>query len=442
VHAFDRLLAKYQRPCLYERSFADHFQMVRRKRNSMAENTPRKKMREAILERAIPLFAKAGHDRVSVGAPLAPRPSRRVSTMTKFLHRAGLLLSAFSLAVLPGCQRNTPAEVSASSAPPFVRSVSVEPVGATTRALSGTVRARIEAPLAFQVGGRILARRIDAGQAVSAGQVLFTLDPVDLDQTVRTAQADLDAAEAALGTAQADLGRARKLHERQFVSDQAVERASLAAREAQSRRDAAAARLAQARNARGYAALRSPAAGVLMDVSGEPGQVVAAGQTVAVLAQAGEREIEVFFPDGVVPPREGEAISPDGQTHPLRLREAAPVVDALGRTRRARYTAPQLPPSLALGSIVRTRFAGIDAAPGAAGKTAPWRVPIGALDERGQGPRVWRVREGRLEPVPVRVLALDDRHATLVGDLHANEHVVALGTHLLKEGMAVREQTR
>jgi RND family efflux transporter MFP subunit len=298
--------------------------------------------------------------------------------------------------------------------------------------------------LAFQVGGRILARRIDAGQAVSAGQVLFTLDPVDLDQTVRTAQADLAAAEAALATAQADLGRARKLQERQFVSNQAVERANLAAREAQSRRDAAAARLAQARNARGYAALRSPAAGVLMDVSGEPGQVVAAGQTVAVLAQAGEREIEVFFPDGVMPPRAGEAISPDGQTHPLRLREAAPVVDALGRTRRARYTAPQLPPSLALGSIVRTRFAGIDTAPGAAGQTAdaPWRVPIGALDERGQGPRVWRVREGRLEPVPVRVLALDDRHATVAGDLHANEHVVALGTHLLKEGMAVREQTR
>ena len=111
--------------------------------------------------------------------------------------------------------------------------------------------------------------------------------------------------------------------------------------------------------------------------------------------------------------------------------------------RAARATPhPSCPPSLALGSIVRTRFAGIDAAPGTAGKPAPWRVPIGALDERGQGPQVWRVREGRLEPVPVHVLAVDDRHATVAGDLHANEHVVALGTHLLKEGMAVRELTR
>jgi RND family efflux transporter MFP subunit len=358
--------------------------------------------------------------------------------------RAVALAVVASMSALSGCQRHTPSEEASSSAPPYVRSVSVEPVGAAMRALSGTVRARIEAPLAFQVGGRILARRVDAGQAVSAGQVLFTLDPVDLEQTVRTAQADLDADEAALGMAQADLGRVRQLRDSQFVSDQALERASLAAREAQSRRDAAAARLAQARNALGYAALRSPAAGVLMDVSGEPGQVVAAGQMVAVLAQAGEREIEVFFPDGVMPPPEGQVILPDGQIQPLRLREAAPVVDALGRTRRARYTAPELPPMLALGSIVSTRFASVDTAPGAAGQTAatPWRVPIGALDERGQGPRVWRVREGRLEPVPVRVVAVDDRQAVVVGDLQAHERVVALGTHLLKDDMRVRELAR
>jgi AcrR family transcriptional regulator len=42
------------------------FQTVRRKRNPMAENAPRKNMREAILERAIPLFARTGHDGVSM----------------------------------------------------------------------------------------------------------------------------------------------------------------------------------------------------------------------------------------------------------------------------------------------------------------------------------------------------------------------------------------
>jgi hypothetical protein len=52
------------------------------------------------------------------------------------------------------------------------------------------------------------------------------------------------------------------------------------------------------------------------------------------------------------------------------------------------------------------------------------------------------VREGRLEPVPVRVVAVDDRQAVVVGDLQAHERVVALGTHLLKDDMRVRELAR
>jgi multidrug efflux pump subunit AcrA (membrane-fusion protein) len=71
-----------------------------------------------------------------------------------------------------------------------VRTTTIEPALGAAQGLSGTVRARVEAPLAFQVGGRILARRVDAGQTVRAGQVLFELDPADLEQAVRAAEAD------------------------------------------------------------------------------------------------------------------------------------------------------------------------------------------------------------------------------------------------------------
>jgi len=40
----------------------------------------------------------------------------------------------------------------------------------------------------------------------------------------------------------------------------------------------------------------------LIEVSGEPSQVVAFGQAVAVLAQDGEREIEVFFSEDIRSP--------------------------------------------------------------------------------------------------------------------------------------------
>lgn len=359
--------------------------------------------------------------------------------------RLGSMALSMSIALLlAGCQRAEAPR--GEAAPAVVATAPVEPLGAAGLGLSGTVRARVEAPLAFQVGGRIAARRVDAGQSVQAGQVLFELDPSDLEQAVRAAEADAAAAEAALRTAQADLERVRALAAQGFVSTQATDRAQLATREATARRDAAQARLAQVRNGRAYAQLRAPAAGVVTDVTGQPGQVVAAGQPVATLAQAGAREVEVFFPDTVAPPAAGQARLPDGRTVALALREAAPMVDTLARTRRARYRADGLPPELPLGSVVTTQFAlpgpGTTAPADGASSVATWRVPVGALDERAEGPRVWRVRDGKLEAVPVRVLRMDDRHAVVAAPLQAGERVVALGTHLLQPGMAVQERAR
>lgn len=353
--------------------------------------------------------------------------------------RSGLRAAAAvlaSLLLLAACQR--PSQAPAPDDRPIVQTAPVVAAGGAAFGVSGTVRARVESALAFQVGGRVLVRKVDAGQAVVAGQVLFELDPVDLEQAVRAAEADAAAADAAWRTSQADVARVRELQASAFVSAQALERAELAQREARSRLDAATARLAQVRNARAYAQLRSPAAGVLVEVTGQAGQVVAAGQPVAVLAQQGAREIEVQLPDGLPPPAQGEGLLPGGSGVGLRLREVAPAVDPVGRTRRARYSAPELPAAQPLGSVVSVRFA----APGGASVAPLWQVPVGALDERGKGPQVWRVREGRPQPVPVAVVSIDDRSATVSAPLQLGERVVALGTHLLKDDMTVRERTR
>lgn len=316
---------------------------------------------------------------------------------------------------------------------PFVKTAAVAPADASALGLSGTVRARYETPVAFQVGGRIAARRVDAGQTVRAGQILFELDARDLEQSAQAARADVAAAEAALATARADLGRVRQLQGRNFVSAQALDRSELAEREVRTRLDAARARLAQARNALGYARLSAPTAGVLVEVTGEPGQVVETGQRVATLARDGEREIEVFFPDVARPPATGQLIRADGAPLPLRLREVSGAVDPQSRTWRARYSVSTGGDALVLGSVVRAAFA----TPGRDGQALS--VPIAALDERGKGPRVWQVVNGRAQPVAVEILALDAEVARVHGGLKAGDKVIALGTHLLTPGMAVRE---
>lgn len=339
-----------------------------------------------------------------------------------------ILLILFS-ALMVGCSGHEDAATAGIGAP-FVRTVVLSPGTADSLVLSGIVRARFETLLAFQVGGRISSRRADAGQRVGAGQALFELDPRDLEQGVQAAQADAAAAESALATARSDLERTRQLYGQKFVSAQALDRSVLAEREAATRRDAARARLAQARNGVGYARLSAPAAGVLIEVTGEPGQVVAAGQTVAVLAREGEQEIELFFPEQTRPPATGRLLDAQGL---LRLREVSGAVDPQSRTWRARYRVEGVSAPLALGAVVRAAFGA------AVADDQAFSVPLAALDERGQGPRLWQVVSGKAQPVPVTILSVDLERARVRGNFKPGDKVIALGTHLLTPGMAVRE---
>jgi hypothetical protein len=71
--------------------------------------------------------------------------------------------------------------------------------------------------------------------------------------------------------------------------------------------------------------------------------------------------------------------------------------------------------------------------------TASHRVPLGALDERGETPQVWLVSDGMVTPLAVEVIDLGEEYAQIRANINATTPIVALGTHLLTPGMAVRE---
>jgi len=316
--------------------------------------------------------------------------------------------------------------------PPWVKTTRVELSNASVLGLSGVVRAQVEVPLSFQVGGRVTARKVDAGQQVKAGELLFELDKRDLQQSVKMATATLQAANLALASASNDLLRHQQLQARNFISTQALENSRLSVREAQTRRDVALAHLGQTRNALNYGELRAPDNGVLMEVAAEVGQVLGVGQTVAVLAQDGARDVEVSFPEQIKPPAQGELLLAQGPLV-MTLREQAGALESMGRTLRVRYSLPNNADALMLGSVVRTRFS----TSAIAGRT--FSVPLAALNERGSGPCVWRLHEDQVSAVAVTVLTLDSEKVQISGPLNPGDHIVALGTHLLAERMKVRE---
>lgn len=345
---------------------------------------------------------------------------RIISAVTTFC----LLVSA--------CSDSTPQSV--DSQPPWVRTQAVQVENRSALSLSGTVRGRYEIPVAFQVSGRIALRAVDAGQQVGAGQVLFQLDPRDLQEDLHAREAEQAAAQTALDIASADHVRNRELMAKKFISAQTLERSELSVREARTRLDAAKARARQARNMLGYATLKADAAGVLIEVNGDPGQVVAAGQPLGLLAREGEREIEVFFPDGIEPPATGHITDADASTIPISLRETAGAADAASRTWRTRYQidAGEAAQSLPLGSVVRVNLGGDTMAD-------TLTIPIAALDERGDGAQIWRIVEGRAQPLAVSVESLDMESARVRAELEDGSRIISLGTHLLKPGMEVRE---
>lgn len=341
------------------------------------------------------------------------------------------LILMLSVLAATGCGQDDVGSVQDS--PRLVLTSPVRTADAAGGRLSGTVRARFETPISFQVEGRILERNIDAGDRVEQGRALFRLDPRDYVQAVAVARADLQAATAELETAEAETRRNRGLLEREFISDQAFERVQLAEDSARERVDAAQARLEQARIRLGYTELAAGRSGIMIEVTGEPGQVVAAGQAVGVIAQEGETEVEVHLPERFGVPESGRIVQGERTVAALALREAAGAADTVTRTWKARYSLTDEDAALRLGSVVKVE---LDLGR-AAGDVL--EVPVGAINERGHGPQVWVIRDGRAEPVRVTLLDMDTEHARILAELDPDTPVIALGTHLLQAGMPVRE---
>ena len=97
--------------------------------------------------------------------------------------------------------------------------------GTITQAVSasGTIEPSSQANLSFAVAGRVTAVDVSAGQTVTVGQTLATLDPTTLTATVTQAQATLAADQSKLATDQDDGASAT-----QVAADPAPSRASRA----------------------------------------------------------------------------------------------------------------------------------------------------------------------------------------------------------------------
>ena len=123
------------------------------------------------------------------------------------------LIAFAMLLVLAGCEANT-APAAKTERPVQVQRVAFEYEN-TAREFVGVVRARYETDLGFRVAGKMVARLVNVGDRVRAGDVVARLDPQDLKLQVQSAEAELRARRSALTENQnPPRRRARRAHRR------------------------------------------------------------------------------------------------------------------------------------------------------------------------------------------------------------------------------------
>lgn len=385
----------------------------------------------------IPPAPREAHQRGSA-LPLDPKPRGGISqikTDRRPLMALGLPTTWLTVALMTGgCSKPTAED-------PRLKPQSVEVFEAKTaepggRSFTGTVAARVQSELGFRVGGKIQERSVDVGQRVRKGQILMRLDPVDLDLSLAAQQANVEAARAGYVQAKADEARFARLIETGAVSLQGYDQARAALDSAKARLEAAEAQAKVTRNSSEYCSLVADADGVIVATLAEPGQVVAAGQTVVQLAHDGPREALIHLPEGVRPEL-GTAASARlyGQenTHRAVLRQLSNAADPASRTFEARYVLEGEAATAPLGSTVTVALPGNRNSGG-----QPVVVPVGAVHDRGAGAGVWVVN-GKSEVTfrLVTIASIGREEIVVSRGIDAGERVVALGPHLLHEGQTV-----
>lgn len=312
----------------------------------------------------------------------------------------------------------------------------MEAAGSNSRTFTGIVEARVQSDLGFRVGGKVLERSVDVGQRVREGQVLMRLDSVDLELAFAAQQANVEAARARYTQAKADEARFARLVESGAVSRQEYDQARAALDSTQAQLEAAEAQASVSNNSSEYAVLLADADGVIVRTLSEPGQVVAAGQTVIQLAHDGPREALIHLPEGVRPDLGTTAsarLYGQDQKYEARLRQLSDAADPASRTFEARYVLVGGAASAPLGSTVTITLSTKQAS-----GSQSVRVPVGAVHDRGTGPGVWIVDDkSEVDFRSVQIASIGKEEILVSHGVEAGEKVVALGAHLLHEGQAV-----
>ena len=337
---------------------------------------------------------------------------------------------------LAGCKSE---EASLDARPVRTVVVDLKLIGEDRHAI-GEVKPRYESDLSFRVAGKVLARLVDVGATVAKGETLATIDTQDYQNRLRSAEADVSSAEAALVEAQAAEARQAKLLKDGWTPRATYDTALRNLRAGEARLTAAKANLNLTQDQLKYTELKADFDGVITAVGVEAGQNVNAGQMMVKLARAGDKDgvfsiAETAF-NQIADPHLIEVLvwplsNPNLGVEGV-VREISPVADPATRTYAVKVTLNNPPPQMRFGMSIGGRLktdAGFAVA-----------LPLSALFETNGAPAVWVFDQqtGSLSLRPITLARYEANTVVVASGLAKGDIVVTAGVNTLRVGQKVR----
>ena len=349
------------------------------------------------------------------------------------------LCAALTTVVAPALAAGDAAPVKARTpALALVRTVIAKPSTiASDLIFTGDIQAQSQVNVSFRTNGKIAKRLVEVGDHVGADQVLAKLDPQEQRANLNNAQAALASAEALLTQAKLSFKRQEQLLASGYTTRPSYDDAEQQLRTTQASVDSAKAALGTAEEQFSYTDLKAGVDGIVLSRTFEVGQVVQAGQTVLAMAQDGPRDaVFNIFEAVLAAPPESKTVEVTLQADPRirtvgRVREISPSVDPASGTVRVKVGLEETPKAMSLGAVVigtgkfRSRPAIV--------------LPWSALYRWENGPAVW-VRDtvnGTVAPRPVVIERYGPNTIALKGGVESGEEVVIAGIQLLRPGQNV-----
>jgi membrane fusion protein, multidrug efflux system len=302
------------------------------------------------------------------------------------------------------------------------------------------VRARTEARLSFRVAGKMVSRPVDLGDVVKKGQVLASLDPMDLRLGQQAASSGLEAARVNAEQAAADLKRFKELRDQGFISAAELDRRESTWKAAQAQVEQARAQASVQSNQARYTSLVADGAGVVTAVEAEPGAVLAAGAPVLRVAQDGPRDVVFAVPEQQAGPLRALEGKPGvlqvrvwgagDAPLPATVREVSAAADPATRTFLVKADIGRAAARLGQTATVTLP---VPAATGAL------KLPLAALFEQQGQSHVWLLDTTTMtvQAQPVKVAGAEGNMVLIGSGLAAGQTVVSAGAHTLTAGQKV-----